>query len=127
MFDLNALREQSVQLSQTLLGWLQSPQFYVEVIAILLAWILARILAQQILARVWLFNTSPNEGRLLQARALLYSCRDLLQPLLVFILLAIAIKICESFLLHLGWFVWRKVPPSFRSSMRLSTASSNTH
>ena len=104
MFDLSALREQAMQLLQTLLGWLQSPQFYVEVIAILLAWILARILAQQILARVWLFNTSPNEGRLLQARALLYSCRDLLQPLLVFILLAIAIKICESFFAS-SWLV----------------------
>ena len=104
MFDLSALREQAMQLLQTLLGWLQSPQFYVEVIAILLAWILARILAQQILARVWLFNTLPNEGRLLQARALLYSCRDLLQPLLVFILLAIAIKICESFFAS-SWLV----------------------
>ncbi len=96
MFDLNALRDQAVQLSQTLLGWLQSPQFYAQVIAAIVAWLLARILSQQILARVWLFNTQPSDGRLFKPRAIVYSCRDLLQPLLVFVALAVAIKICDN-------------------------------
>ncbi|MEO9168626.1 MAG: mechanosensitive ion channel domain-containing protein [Aestuariivirga sp.] len=96
MFDLNALHDQAVQLAQTLLGWLESPQFYAEVIATLLAWILARILTQQILTKLWLFNTQPTDGRLYKPRAIVYSCRDLLRPILLFILLAIAIKICEG-------------------------------
>ena len=96
MFDVSALRDRTLALAETLLSWLQSPQFYAQVIAAIVAWILARILSQQILARVWLFNTQPSDGRLFKPRALLYSCRDLLQPLLVFILLAIAIKICDG-------------------------------
>ena len=97
IFDLNAMREQAAQLAQTLLSWLQSPQFYAQVIAIIIACILAGILSQQILTRVWLFNTQPVDGRLFKPRAIVYSYRELLRPLLLFILLAIAIKICDGF------------------------------
>ena len=96
MFDLDSLRERAMGLAQTLLGWLQSPQFYAQVIAAVVAWFLARIIARQLLSRLWLFNTQPETGRVLKPRELLYSCRDLLRPVLLFILLAIAIKVCDG-------------------------------
>ena len=96
MFDMNGLRERLVAFSETLLGWLQSPQFYAQVIAIIAAWLIARILAKQLLARLRMFNTAPEMGRFIKPRELLFSCRDLLRPLLLFIVLAIAIKICDG-------------------------------
>ena len=96
MFDLTPYREKAVAFAETILAWLQSPPFYAQVIAIILAWFLAGIIARQLRARPWLLNAVPNQGYFVKARELIFSCSDLLRPLLLFILLATAIKICDA-------------------------------
>ena len=96
MFDLNAMRERALGIAATLLGWLQSPQFYAQVIAVIAAWFLARIIASQLVKRLFLLNVPPNDGRFFRTRGIVYSLRDMLRPILLFLLLAIAIKICDA-------------------------------
>jgi hypothetical protein len=96
MPDINAIKLQAQHYLDILVGWLSSPQFYAQVIAIIAAVLIARIAAKQISAKLWLFNTEPAEGKLLRYRALLHSCRDLLRPVLVVVFLAVAASICDS-------------------------------
>ena len=96
MPDISALKIQAQHYLDILVGWLSSPQFYAQVIAIIVAVLIARIAAKQILAKLWLFNTEPDEGKLLRYRKLLYSCRDLLRPVLVVVMLAVAASICDA-------------------------------
>jgi small-conductance mechanosensitive channel len=107
MPDLTALKQQGQHYLDILVGWLSSPQFYAQVIAIIAGIILARIAAKQVLAKLWLLNVAPSEGKLLRYRKLLYSCRDLLRPTLVVLILAAAASICDaaigsSWLVRLG-------------------------
>jgi small-conductance mechanosensitive channel len=104
MFDLTALKLQAQQYLDILLGWLASPQFYVQVIAIIIAVLVARFAAKQLGAKLWLFNTEPAEGKLLRYRKLLYSCRDLLRPVLVVGALAASASICDA-AFHSSWLV----------------------
>lgn len=104
MFDLSALKLQAQQYLDILLGWLASPQFYVQVIAIIIAILVARFAAKQLGAKLWLFNTEPVEGKLLRYRKLLYSCRDLLRPVLVVGALAASASICDA-AFHSSWLV----------------------
>ena len=94
--DLSPYKAQAQHYLDILIGWLSSPQFYAQVIAIIAAVLIARITAKQILAKLWLFNADPVEGKLLRYRKLLYSCRDLLRPVLVVVFLAAAASICDA-------------------------------
>ncbi len=96
LINLDWVQSEARQLGQTLLGWLSSPQFYAQVIAIVAAIIVARIAAKQLLAKFWLLNAEPVDGKLLRYRKLLYSCRDLLQPALIFVGLAAAVALCDA-------------------------------
>ena len=104
MPDLNALKIQAQHYLDILVGWLSSPQFYAQVIAIVAAVFIARIAAKQILAKLWLLNAEPAEGKLLRYRKLVYSCRDLLRPILVVVFLAIAASVCDASI-HSSWLV----------------------
>lgn len=104
MPDLTPYKAQAQHYLDILVGWLSSPQFYAQVIAIVAAIILARIAAKQILAKLWLFNAEPTEGKLLRYRKLLYSCRDLLRPILIVVALAVAASICDA-AIHSSWLV----------------------
>jgi small-conductance mechanosensitive channel len=90
MPNLDTLKAQAQHILDILVSWLSSPQFYAQVIAIIAAVVIGRIIAKLIQARVFLFNAEPTEGKLLRYRALLYSCRDLLRPALVVIALIAA-------------------------------------
>lgn len=90
MPNLDTLKLQAQHYLDILIGWLSSPQFYAQVIAIFAAVIIGRILANQSLVKVFLFNVEPTEGKLLRYRKLLYSCRDLLSPALVVVALMVA-------------------------------------
>ena len=94
--DLAPYKAQAQHYLEILLGWLSSPQFYAQVIAIIAAVLIARIAAKQILSKLSLFNVQPSEGKLLRYRALLYSCRDLLRPILVVVFLAAAASACDA-------------------------------
>ena len=62
-------------------------------IAIVVAVLVARVVSQQMVARLSLLNAEPIDGRLLRYRKLLYSCRDLLKPTLIFVALAGAVAV----------------------------------
>ena len=96
MPNLDSLKLQAQHYLDILIGWLSSPQFYAQVIAIIAAILIGRIAAKQILAKVPLFIAEPIEGKLLRYRKLLYSCRDLLRPALVVIALMLAAEICDQ-------------------------------
>ena len=96
MFDFDALKSQALHYWAILLGWLSSPQFYAQVIAIIVCVVIARLAAKQVLAKLWLFNAEPAEGKLLRYRKLLYSCSDLLRPALIVAALAMAASICDA-------------------------------
>lgn len=104
MFDMDLIKLQAQHLSAIVLGWLASPQFYVQIIAIVGALIVARIAAKQLNAKLWLLSTEPGEGKLQRHRILLYSCRDLLRPVLVVGALAIADSLCDA-AFHSSWLV----------------------
>jgi len=94
--DFAQWQEQAQSLLQLALGWLKSPQFYAQVAAIVAVWLAIRIAARAIISQLWLFNSEPVDGRLVKARQIIYSCRDLVQPLLLFVVLAIAAQICDQ-------------------------------
>ena len=96
MPNLDSLKTQGQHLIDIVISWLTSPQFYAQVIAIIAAVLIARIVAKQILAQLWLFNTEPTEGRFLRYLKLLYSCRDLLRPIIVVAFLAVAASVCDA-------------------------------
>ncbi len=96
MPDLAPYKAQALHYLDVLVGWLSSPQFYAQVIAIIAAILIARIAAKQISAKLWLFNNEPTDGKLLRYRKLLYSCRDLLRPVFIVVFLAAAASICDA-------------------------------
>jgi small-conductance mechanosensitive channel len=96
MPTLESLKPQAQHILDILISWLSSPQFYAQVIAIVVAVIIARIAAKQIQRRVFLFNTEPTEGKLLKYRILLYSCRDLLRPIMIVVALMAAGAGCDA-------------------------------
>jgi small-conductance mechanosensitive channel len=88
----------------TLLGWLASPQFYAQVIAIVVAWIAAKFLARQALARVAILREEPVEGRFLRYQKLLFSCRSLVEPLIFVGLMAAAAGLADT-ALGASWLI----------------------
>ena len=96
MPNLDSLKAQGQHLIDIVISWLTSPQFYAQVIAIIAAFIIGRIVAKQVLARVPLFVAEPTEGRLLRYQKLLFSLRDLVKPALIVLAMAIAAGICDS-------------------------------
>lgn len=92
------------QTGTTVQGWLASPQFYAQVLAIVLLWLAAKLLARQILKRTPVFAVDPEEGRLLRYRKLLYSCRNLLEPLLFVALMAVAAALSDQ-ALGASWLI----------------------
>jgi small-conductance mechanosensitive channel len=84
------------ELLATLQGWLASPQFYAQVIAVAAAWIVAKFVARQLVGRIPLLKDEPTEGRFLRYRRLAWSCRALLEPLIFVALLAVAAAIADA-------------------------------
>jgi small-conductance mechanosensitive channel len=78
------------------LGWLQSPQFYVQVAAIAGAIFAGLLIARQVVARVPLFTATPEQGPLLRVKRLVSACRDLVRPLMIVAGLALATAVLEA-------------------------------
>ena len=77
-------------------AWLASPGFYAQVIILLAGWLLSRIVARQVLARVPLFRDEPAEGRFLRGRRIIYGLRSLLAPALLFLFLAVGAAVADA-------------------------------
>jgi small-conductance mechanosensitive channel len=81
---------------QVLVGWLVSPQFYAQIGAIIVAVAVAHFANRQIKTKTPYFRSQPEQGSLLKMRRWIYSCRDLLFPILAVLMLAIAVQVLES-------------------------------
>ncbi len=89
---------------EKLQGWLASPQFYTQVIAIIALWIAAKLLARQFLQRLPILRAEPAEGRFLRYQRLAYSCRNLVEPLVFVGLMAVAAGIADA-VLGASWLI----------------------
>jgi small-conductance mechanosensitive channel len=102
--NFEILQQQALELLDTLKGWLASPQFYAQVIAVIGLWIVAKIAARQILSRVSLLREEPTEGRFLRYQRLLFSCRNLIEPLLFVGFMAAAAAVADA-ALGASWLI----------------------
>jgi small-conductance mechanosensitive channel len=93
---LDNLKAQALSILATITGWLQSPQFYVQLAAIAVAVLAAHFAGRQIRAKVPLFSVEPQEGPALKLRRWVYLCRDLLFPVLAFAFLAVAVALVTA-------------------------------
>ncbi len=102
--NLESLQTRAFEYLNLLKGWLASPQFYAQVIAVIALWIVAKILARQILARVALLREEPTDGRFLRYQKLLHSCRNLVEPLLFVLAMAGAAAVADQ-ALGASWLI----------------------
>ena len=93
---LETVKSQALEIWATVLLWLQSPPFYAQLAAILLAWLISRFLAKRLPKYIPLISSEPAEGRFFQARSMIYRGRGLLPPLLLVLLLAITVPILDA-------------------------------
>ena len=102
--NLETLQARALECLDVLQGWLASPQFYAQVIAVVVLWIAAKFLARQLLARVALLRDEPTEGRFLRYQKLLFSCRNLVEPLVFVGLMAAAAAVADQ-ALGASWLI----------------------
>ncbi|MEP0943727.1 MAG: mechanosensitive ion channel domain-containing protein [Rhizobiaceae bacterium] len=96
MAILETIQSKALEFWAIVLVWLQSPPFYVQLAAILGAWLAARYLGGQLHKRVPLLSTQPAEGRFFQLRSMIYRGRGLVPALLLVLLLAIIVPILDA-------------------------------
>lgn len=94
--NIEALQARAFEWLGILQGWLASPQFYAQVIAIAVAWIAAKFVARMLLQRVPLLREEPAEGRFLRYQRLAFSCRSLVEPALFVLLTMVAASIADA-------------------------------
>lgn len=100
----DAFQSRALEWLAKLQGWLASPQFYAQVIAAIALWVLAKIMARQLLARLPALREEPLQGRLLRYRRLVFSCRGLAEPLIFVGLMAAAAAIADE-ALGASWLI----------------------
>ena len=96
MIDITQWKETVQSWLQVMIGWLSAPQFYAQIGVVIASWLLARILARVALARVPFLKVEPTNGRLVKVLRTTYSCRDLAQPLLLVLVLALVAQIADQ-------------------------------
>ncbi|MDJ0612771.1 MAG: mechanosensitive ion channel [Rhizobiaceae bacterium] len=90
-------QEQISYIINLLLQWLQSPQFYAQVGAIVASVFLAAFLARTLRAKVsWFAEASDEASRFSKIRSYIYAVRNLLFPALCYVFLGIAASICVA-------------------------------
>ena len=78
------------------LGWLASPQFYLQVGTILTATLVAAATAALLTARVPALKTEPLPGPFFGFRSALFRSRDLFFPILNVLLLGVAVEVAST-------------------------------
>jgi small-conductance mechanosensitive channel len=102
--NLETLQARGLELLAMLKGWLASPQFYAQVIAVVVLWTVAKIATKQILARVPMVREEPVDGRFLRYQRLAYSCRNLIEPALFVAFMAAAASVADQ-ALGASWLI----------------------
>ncbi len=89
MTDFEAYKSQFLDIGNTLIIWLQSPPFWAQIAAIILAWFVAGFLARLVRKRVpFLAAEQTDSGRFSLVLDWVYRARDLVSPLLLVAVLA---------------------------------------
>ena len=96
MIDFAHWQETAQNWLQVTIGWLSAPQFYEQIGFIIASWLLARVLARVALTHISFFKVEPTDGRLAKVLRTLYSCRDMVQPLLLVLVLAFVAQIADQ-------------------------------
>ena len=96
MMTIDQAQFEATKSLQILVGWLVSPQFYAQIGAIILAVAIAHFANRQIKTKTPYFRSAPEQGALLKVRRWIYSCRDLLFPIMAVLMLAIAVQVLEG-------------------------------
>ncbi len=91
--NLEQLKTQGFAILDKLLEWALSPQFYAQVAAIVIAWLVARTIARLVLKKVSLFSNEPTQGPMLKPRQWVFASKGLVQPILTVVALAIGIEV----------------------------------
>ena len=96
MMNIDQIKDQALAVLDKLLEWALSPQFYAQIAAIVVGYLLARFASKFILGKVSFFTDEPDskklQGPLLKVRQWIYASRDLLQPVLTVVALAIGVE-----------------------------------
>ena len=90
--DIGQISEKLHAVGLQLLAWAESPQFLVQLGAIIVAVFAARLAGPQIVKRVVYLNSEPEPGPLLRVRQWVYAARGLVTPVLTVLALAAAIE-----------------------------------
>ncbi len=104
MVNLEIVKAKAWAYFDILKGWLASPQFYAQVIAVLGLWLLAKLVARRMLVYVSLLREEPVDGRFLRYQKLLFSCRNLVEPLIFVGFMAAAAAVADA-ALGASWLI----------------------
>lgn len=92
--DKNYWIDQFQVITDQLISWLTSPQFYSQVGAIVASILIARIMAKIVLQRVSWFSQAPDAtSRLSKVRGYFYAVRTLIFPALCYVFLGISAQV----------------------------------
>ncbi len=102
--NLETIKIEALELLETIMAWAVSPQFYVQVaaiiVAIILAWFVFRLLRQQ----VSFFRNEPQPGPIYQLRKQIFGVQNLVPQVLCVLFLGIAIQVVLS-TVNQAWLV----------------------
>ena len=94
---IEPIKAQALEIWNIVFVWLKSPAFYAQIGAIIAAWFAAKIIAGAIKKRVPFFTAELDKNvRFYFILKWIYMLRDLLRPILLIFILAIAVKILDA-------------------------------
>lgn len=94
VLDIESLKTTGLSILDKLLGWLSSPQFYAQIVAIVAALLIAHFAARILNKKIDWFSVEPKKSvRFYKIRNYIYAASDLLFPALCYILLGIGASI----------------------------------
>ncbi len=102
--NFEALKTKAQELFESVIGWLVSPDFYAQVIAIIIATSLAWFMNRSLKNRVPLLSNEPQPGSFYLLRKKIYGTQDLLLQILYVVFLGIAIQVVLS-MIDQAWLV----------------------
>ena len=98
--NIEQLKTQALAILDKLIEWGLSPQFYAQVAAIVVGYIVARFVSKYVLRKFTLFTVEPDPeiqtGALLKVRQWVFASKGLVAPILTVLALAIGVELTLS-------------------------------
>lgn len=102
--NFESVQARGFELLDLLKGWIASPRFYAQVLAVVALWMVAKVAARQIITRVPMLREEPQDGRFLRYQRLAFSCSNLVEPALFVVLMAAAASVADQ-ALGASWLI----------------------